>query len=333
MGIGTGIRLTAVLLLTVVCLALALRGIELGKAERALAHAHWPWLLAAAGCYLGADVLKAWRLRTALGVPLRFVEVFSVTVLGSLAINVVPLRLGEAVRPTLLMDRYGVPFGAGVGAAFIERVLDLAMLLVMLLGLGWVVTLPEGGLLVRGVSLVPVAQATVATSVALGVVAGGALLLLGQRADALLRRLPLSAMVVPLVQRFRGVLADLLGQPMRGLGLVVQSVCIWALVTTAVGCGLMAFSGLPTGPGPAWATWTVTMSGLLVLPTPGFFGAYELFYATALELWSVDRTLAGIAAVVVHLVQFAYTVSIGGVFMAREGLGLRALLRGPGTKP
>ena len=84
--------------------------------------------------------------------------------------------------------------------------------------------------------------------------------------------------------------------------------------------------GLPVGVGPAWATWTITISGMTAIPTAGFFGAYELFCSAALELWGVPESLAATFGIVLHLTQFGFIVVVGGAFLLLEGMSLRDLV-------
>ena len=138
-------RLAAVLLVTVLCLCWVLSYIDLEEAGHALAAVEWWTFLPMFAMYLLAHTLRSWRLGLLLGEKLPFRSLFSINAIGFLAINVVPLRLGEAVRPYLLQENHGIAYGHSVAAIVVERVIDLSMLLTMLLGLTWWVSLPAGG--------------------------------------------------------------------------------------------------------------------------------------------------------------------------------------------
>ena len=90
---------------------------------------------------------------------------------------------------------------------------------------------------------------------------------------------------------------------------------------------MAGFEGVPATVSAAWATWTSTITGMTLIPTPGFFGAYELFCSRALWLFDVDSDVAKAFAVVLHLGQLAFTGCIGTVFLFVEGLSLRDLVR------
>jgi len=90
---------------------------------------------------------------------------------------------------------------------------------------------------------------------------------------------------------------------------------------------LMAFADVPHGWDVALTNWSVTLSGMTVMPTPGFFGSFEAFCTAGLVLFGVDGDLARTFAVVNHLTLFGFTVGIGLAFLLKEGLSLGAVIR------
>lgn len=321
------LKIGIVLLITVLCLGLVLWDLDLSEAGAALAGARWSYLVPMALLYLLAHALRAWRLGLLLGQPVPYKRLFVIISVGFLAINVIPLRLGELVRPYLLAEREGVPFGRGMAAIVLERLLDMSMLLLMLLGLTLVVELPATGVIVQGVDVVQAGQRAAGVMVALGSIAGLAVVLVGEPAIRLIERLPLGVKIASFARRFREGFLSLIARPLRALLALGLSVGIWALTIAAVGVVMAAFPGIPVGLGPAWSTWTITLAGMTALPTPGFFGSYEAFCAAALWLWQVDPDLGRTFALVLHLGQFGFTVTIGGIALAVEGLTLSSLIR------
>ena len=324
------LKIAVVLVITAVCLVAALWGLELDAALEALATARWSLLVPVMGLYLVAHVLRAWRLQLLVGSGVSYRRMFAINTVGFLAINVVPMRLGELVRPYLLAEREGVPFGRGIAAIVLERLLDLTMLLLFLFGLTFVVDLPDSGIqvTVQGASIdvVQAGQAAVGVVVGAGALFGLAVVALGEPVIRLMERLPLGAKLADFTRRFREGFLELARQPLRALGLLGISLMVWAVTVGAVGVCMAAFEGLPVGVGPAWATWTITISGMTAIPTAGFFGAYELFCRAALELWGVPDSLAATFALVLHLTQFGFIVAVGGLFLVLEGMSLGDLV-------
>lgn len=321
-------RIVAVLVLTGFFLLLAVWGIDPEVAATALAQASWIMLLPMWGLYVIAHTLRVLRLGILLGQPVPFRRLFSINSVGFLAINVIPLRMGELVRPWLLSEREKVPFGRGMAAIFIERLLDMLMLLGMLLGLAWLVPLPEGGLLIEGIDVIQAGQRFAGIIAGVGVLFGAVLVAAGEPAIRLVERLPLGGVLAGFTRRFREGFVALLSKPGQAALLLAISAGIWLVTIGAIGVFMTAFPGIPTGIGPAWSTWSITLSGMAAVPTPGFFGSFELFCGTSLQLlWGVERDLAVAFALALHLGQFAFTVGIGALFLIVEGLSLRDLIR------
>lgn len=313
------------------CLAAVLYGLDLEAALSAVAGFRAAVLLPMALLYLGAHALRSVRLGMLLASedaePVPFLRLFSVNAIGFFAINLVPLRLGEMVRPWLLAEREGVAVGRGVAAIVLERMLDFVVLLGMLLALGLLVELPSEGIVVAGVDVLEAGQRALGGLLLVGCLGGAVVVVLGRPAVALLRRLPLGPRLAGFALTFRSAFLGLLQQPGRAVGTLALSVAIWGCTVSAVGVVMTGFDGVPATPVSAFVTWTVTLTGMVAVPTPGFFGPYELFCAAALWLWRVPANLAAAFALTLHLGQLGFTVLLGGTALSLEGLGLRDLVR------
>jgi uncharacterized membrane protein YbhN (UPF0104 family) len=313
------LRLGAVLVLTVACLAWVFAGIDMGGARAQLGRMGWGWLLPVELLYLVSHVLRVLRLRLLLGRTIPFGRLMSLTSAGYLAIHVVPLRMGEFVRPYLLQQKEGVPFGEGLAAVFLERLLDMLMLLGMLLAVGLFVELPP--VVVQGVDVLRAGQRGAGAVVLVGVLGLGALTAAGERALAWTDRLP----VGPVARRFHGGLAQLVARPRAAVVALGLSVAIWTLTVLAVALSLRAF-GLPADARAALTVWSLTLAGMTAVPTPGFFGGFEVACVATLLLLGAAETPSRAFAIVLHLGQFVFTVVSGGAALLWEGWSLRALV-------
>ena len=321
------IKIAVVLIVTIVFLIGVLWGIDVEHAIEALSAVSWWMLIPMCALYLSAHLLRVWRLRLLLNQPISYWRLFSINSVGFLAINVIPLRLGEMVRPYLLAEREGIPFGLGLAAIVLERLLDMLMLLGMLMGLTMLVELPAGGLTIDGIDVIKAGQRFTGGVVVVGVFIGAALVIIGTPATRLLEKLPMGGKIAGFVMKFRDGFGELLKAPARLALLLLISASIWLVTIGAVAVVMSAFPGIPVSLGSAWTTWSITLSGMVAIPTPGFFGAYELFCSSALRLWGVDDDLSRTFAVVLHLGMFGFTVGIGGLCLVIEGLTLRDLVR------
>ena len=316
------LKIAAVLVVTVLALGWVLWGIDPNVVAVSLGDFAWGWMPAVFVLYCVTHALRVLRLRAILGVPVPFWRLFSILSIGYLAINVVPLRMGEFVRPTLLAEKEGVPFGAALAAIFVERLVDMLMLLGMMLLVGFAVDLPDGRIVVQGIDVLEAGQRAVGTLVALGTVGLLALLAIGEPILRLTDRLPLGGFR----RRFREGILALARRPAAMTGVLASSVVIWAVTVLAVQLTLRAFPGLPASAGDALTVWTVTLSGMTVAPTPGFFGGFEAFCSASLLMLGADGDRARTFAVLLHIGQFAFTVGTGLLFLVWEGLSLREVV-------
>lgn len=319
-----------VLALTAGCLAWVLWGVNLGEAALEVAEAQIAWVLPAWALFFACHAVRTLRLRALIGEPLPFWPLFGINAIGFLAINVIPLRLGEFVRPTLLLEQHGVPFGRSLAAIFVERLMDVLMLFMLLLWLAFFVELPPQGVLVGDVDVVLAGQRFAATTLAVGGLGLVGLLTVGEPAIQLMERvfakLPIIPKIAALLRSFRAGITSLLGAPLRALGVLSASMALWGGTIIAVGCVLLAFDGLPHSLVAAGTTWTLTITGMTVAPTPGFFGSYEAFCKASLLLWDVPAQRAATFAVVLHLVQLGFTIVLGGSALALAGVNLRRVV-------
>ena len=146
-------------------LYLAFRNVELDELGQALARVDGGWLLVAVIVSLLIMVFRAWRWQLELR-PLEHVPVgrlWVVTSVAYMAIQLLPVRLGEVVRPWLLSRRSGVSFSNVVGNLVVEKMMDsICIVVYMLAGLLFIESLPVW---VRQGALVPATIAGVFVSV------------------------------------------------------------------------------------------------------------------------------------------------------------------------
>ncbi len=315
---GTGWRLAVLLAITAGCLGWVLWGLEPHAAIDALAEAQWQWVPVVIGAFVLNHVLRVWRFQTLLGaVP--FGRVLSVCSVGFFAMTVIPLRLGELVRPYLLsLD--GVPVGRSVAAVLVERLLDVGMLLALLLWVAWGLDLPAS-ITVGGIDVVEAGQRAAGVTLLGGL---GVAVVLGVAGERVAAKIPV---VGAAITTLSAALTDLLRAPGRTALLVAQSVAIWAVTIGYVGCALRCFPDLPQGWTVATVVWAGIIAGMVALPTPGFFGSYEAFGLAALLLWGVDDQVGRTFALFLHLLNFGFTVAIGVGYLVAEGWSLRAVVQ------
>ena len=320
-------RLVVVGVVTLASMGWIIWHLDWSLAWQSVSQATWFWFAPMMLAYLFTHVLRTLRLWYLLGRGVPFFRVFAINTIGFLAINVIPLRLGEMVRPYLLVEREQHALGDALAAIVLERLLDVLLLLVMLMGLTMWIELPAEGVQIQGVDVITVTQKGAGVLLVSGLLGGSAAVIWAERFALFFQQLPKGQRIFEFILRFRDGIGRLFTQPLQALFLIVISVSIWGTTIGAVACAMLAFDGIPVSLASAWSTWTITLCGMTAIPTPGFFGIYELSCAAALLLWDVEANLATTFAVSLHIGQLLFTLVLGGIFLFLEGLSLRSLIR------
>jgi uncharacterized protein (TIRG00374 family) len=314
-------RLAVVLLVTVLCLGWVFWDLELGDALASIQGVRWDGIGLVITSYCITHAFRVVRLQLLLDQPVRFGRVLSLLSIGYLAIQVVPLRMGEFVRPYLLAEREGVPFGSALAAILLERLADMILLLCMFLGVAWAVQLP-GVLIIENIDIIKEGQRVFGSLVLVGIAGVAGVLIVGERVLKWTDRLPLGG----LLRRFDEGIRLMAQQPLKMVLVLLLSAAIWAVTILGVWLMMQSFQNLPSGLPEAFTTWTVTLGGMTLIPTAGFFGSYELACSSVLKLYGADPASAKVFALVLHLSQFFFTIGIGSVFLILEGLSLKELI-------
>lgn len=327
------IRIVGVLLLTLISMFFAFRGIDFSEVFDGIQKANLWYFGAVCLGYLCTHAIRTLRLWLLIGYRGSYESIFSINTIGFLAINVIPLRMGEFVRPYLLTEKEDIPFGEAMVAIVLERWLDMIMLLIMLFGLGWFIDLPNG-VVVEGIDILAVGQKTLGTMVLLGFIGLVGLIGFG---EPILQPLkthsnPILSKGASFVLSLREGAHRLFVNPLLAMQAFGISCAVWGTTMVAIWFGLLGFPDFPHTVGVVWSVWTITLVGMVVAPTPGFIGVYELFCASALWLWGVDKVDGTAFALTLHASQLLFTVAIGSIFMLKEGVSLRKVVHDSRTE-
>jgi uncharacterized protein (TIRG00374 family) len=286
-----------------------------------------PWLLFLALVMTFATyVIRAWRWQSMLAPlgPTRFSSALRTTIIGFAASAVLPARAGEVLRPYLLARRERLNATAAFATIIIERLIDLATVLV-LFGV-FVLFVPAGTVSGDPSKLSHVKFWGVLASV--GAIAGMILLFvlaghperLGRAALRIERVLParLAAVVARFVETFAQGLA-VMRSPVRLLETIALSFPLWLAIAVQIWLASQAFH----------ITFPFTGTFLVILflavgvavPTPGQIGGFHAAYEIAVTtFFAVPSDRAVGAAIVLHAMSFLPVLGVGLILMAREGL-------------
>lgn len=318
------VRLTLGIAVSLACLYFATRGADWSQVGAALAGAHPGWVAAAmAGCATAIYIrAQRWRVMLEPVAPVDLYAAFSATAIGFGATAVLPLRIGEIVRPALLGRRVGIGLSPALSSVILERIFDLLCVI------SWFL------LLSRVTNLDP-KLAGFAVVLAIGGAGVFVTLLLVQRyrttaealADRLFALLParVGTTARPIVHGILGGLGSL-GSLTSVLRILVFSLALWTANSLPFMFAMQAL-GLDVPLFRAALAVVVTVAAAVFVPQgPGFVGTWQYGCVTALALFDVPQEQAISFSFLTWIVQMTVNVGLGAIFLSREDLSVRQLV-------
>ncbi len=308
------------LALSLLFLGLALRNVEWAGVWTAWRTARLDMLALGTALLVGSWGVVALRSRTLLSsVPgLRVRDAFAYVTIGFLANTVLPLRLGDLARASLLGRKKNAGISRALGSIAVERLMDVLMLVALTLALMLVLDIPA-----------PI-QAGLASLVAVALVALAGLMLVSLNRSRLPRLTAGLARIMPhrLADRLLTLMAnfssgaEVLHRPLGFLAIVGLSVAVWL----AAGMGTWAWVAAFHLQVPWYAGFFVLVMvnlGTAIPSSPGYVGVYHYLAVLALSMWTPDRNAALAYAIGTHALNMLMNVGFGSYHLTREGLSLR----------
>jgi uncharacterized protein (TIRG00374 family) len=311
----------------------AFRGVDVGELWEHVRHAKGAWLLGAAGVTIYANWVRAQRWDHFFR-HLKRISIYSLfrsTMIGLAANNVLPLRVGEAVRAYSISKKEDIPFATTFTTVILERMFDMLTVLLFLALAMLLVPIPEDAdtQIAAAVRLLAVVSAT-------GI---GVIVFLFFRQELMVRWvetglawLP-SEIADPLRRLFHAFVAGLeaLTDKRQLLYLFGYSLWLWACFVLAFWCGAKSLSldvthGVPIV--QASLLGVVLVAIFIMIPAaPGFVGTFQAGCIVALSVFAVPKQEALSFSLLIHAVQFMTVNLIGAYCFIGEGISLREIRR------
>jgi uncharacterized protein (TIRG00374 family) len=309
------------ILVSVVCVGLLARQVDLAQAVQSLARLNCYLLLVPLAVFLVAFPLRALRwdmifpASSRPGVP----SCLSALGIGNMANFLLPWRAGDMARCVLVGRGNSLTDVSRTLATLgVEKVLDgLALVGMVLLAIA---TLNPPGWMVR---LVWAASAIFGGGLAVLIVLRYRAEFLIGAGTAALRWVGLSS----LAGRLHGPLAsfadglETMGSTSQVLRLLVMTAAIWSTEALMI-WGLALAFGIKFPVVSAVVVSAVLGLGLMVPAAPGGLGTYELAGVAGLQLIGVDASSAAALTVVIHAWVFITNVGVGLFLLACGGMRL-----------
>lgn len=324
-------RLWIGIAISIALLALLFRSVDPEELLRAFQGIRGVWLVPALALTFLGYLVRAVRWKYLLS-PLKktsFLNLVSATLIGYMANNLLPARLGELVRAYVLGEREGIDTGAVVATLVIDRLADGFTVLLLLVVAVFTLRLPPGnegaqqGLMVGGCVTLGVYLAVVAF-----------LVLLRRNTPRTLRFL--KSLLRPFPARVAEKVIPFLGSFIEGaritahrgerLALAATSLVIWMFAIFSIHSVLLAF-GMDFPLTVSLFILVLLVFAVMVPASPGFVGTFHAACVYGLLAQGVPRETALSVAIVIHGINFFPVIVVGLACLWRENLSLATLGR------
>lgn len=319
------LRVTLIVLLTIVFLALFLWKSNLHDVWRILLTTNVAWFAAGLVVNASAIVFRTirWRILLDAKKPPAFYPTFVANAIGYMLSTVLPIRAGDVARPALLARRTNIRFPEALGTVLTERVLDLLSILGIFLFFcvyRWrdfdqtvvrVGAYTAGGMLIAMVALILAFRFFQPVVRRLHAWFGG---FLPQRfRNPWMRFFDTFAATLRITER-----------PYSFIAVVMATVCIWACLISQFWLVLVAAHRSLPFDASLFLNAATTVG--IAIPTPGGIGGFHKvcqYVLTTFYAFDIDTSVA--VAVLFHIVGTLPVVLIGSILLLREGLNWRQL--------
>lgn len=319
--IGIGVSLFFIILL--------FRKIDLDKLLNAFAAMDWRYLAPAVLFTFVSYFFRAVRWRYLL-LPIgkaSMANLFSATIIGYMANNILPARLGEFVRAYALGEKEGLDKSAVFATLVIDRLFDGFTVLVILLITFFTVKLPAGmekmqhGLVLGGY-----------VTLTLYILVVGFLVLLKRQTVFTLR---LTGIILkPFPSRFSDKAIPLMGSFIQGLRLsskpaellvlFISSIVIWGFAIWPVDLVLQSF-GIALPITASMFIMVFLVFAVMVPASPGYVGTYHAACVYGLMAFAIPKEKALSIALIIHGISFFPVIIAGFCCLWQGNLSLRKL--------
>lgn len=308
--------------ISLVALYFAFRNVDFVEVGAALRRANYLYLVPAMGIYFFGVYLRAVRWHYLLR-PSRDIasgQLFEIVVIGYMANDVLPARMGELVRVQLLRRKYDLSRATSLVTIVIERVLDGLAMLSFIAVVGFYVPLGEN--LQRGLRLVS------------AIFLASILVLLVVASSKRLARQLGARFVALLPGRFHDRGHDAVERALVGVTALESG----STIAIVFGLSLLAWLaetvmyyviGLGFGLALPFHVYMLTMAvanlGTMIPSSPGYVGTFHALGIFTLTAFGAQYDLAASYVVILHATLLIPVIALGLVYAWREHLSLREL--------
>lgn len=289
---------------------LALRGTDFEGVKASFKAANYLYLIPVVFLSIIVQMVRSYRWGVIVE-PLEKIDqgtLFTITSVGFMAITLLPVRMGEIVRPYLISKKSTVKLGSSLATIVVERIFDMLTLMILLLFVLLTVELPEWVFRAAYAILliiIPFLFLLIFLAVNREISAKGL--------DRIAGKLP-PAFASRLMKLFHSFLDGLQILPdwKKMVYLSFLSLSTWCLVGVATYILFSSFASMGELPlAAAYAVLIITALGVALPTAPGFIGNYHFSCVMGLTLFGIPKTDALTFAIVIHFIQLSVVIVLG----------------------
>ncbi len=313
------------MLISILFIWLALRGMRLDEFWNAVKQANYIWLIPGIAVYFVGVWVRAWRWHYLLG-PIKKIpteSMFPITTIGYMGNNIYPARAGEVLRAVILKRKEGVSVSASLATIIVERIFDgVVMLAFIFVNLSELAKLTGSSGFVGNIQQV----AVIGTGVFLGALAVFLVAAMFPQMAAkvglwMIEHLTpkrLHGRIISMMNKFLDGLASL-RSPFNVLMVFFTSVLIWLLETGKYWFVMHAFNFSVS------FFALMLMNGIVNLATtipsaPGYIGTFDAPGIAVLTAYGVEHSVAAGYTLVLHVALWLPITLLGAYYLTREGI-------------
>ncbi len=325
----TKINVILGLLVGLIFVWLAFRGTDIEGIKSSFKSANYFYLIPIVLLSVVVLMLRSYRWGVILE-PLEKIDqrtLFSITAVGFMAISLLPVRMGEFVRPYLISRKSSIRIGSALATIVVERIFDMLTLMMVLLLILMMVELPEW-IFRSACSILLIIIPLLFILIFMAVKRDASV----KGVDRIIRVLPeaLSSRLMRLFHSFLDGL-QILPDLKKTFYLAFLSILIWSLVAFATYILFSSFesmSGLSMA--AAYTVLIITALGVTLPTAPGFVGNYHYSCVLALTLFGITKNDALTFAILLHFIQVMVTILLGLIYLPFIRVPLPTIFKGSG---
>ncbi len=300
--------------------------VDFSELAQALKGANYWWLIPNVILIMVTMVFRAYRWKHMIQ-PIKIIplsRLFSITMIGFMANNVLPFRLGEFVRAYSLSNKEDVSKSASLATIFVERIVFDLLALLVIFGIV---------LIISPLTLIEELKIPAIVTICVGLL--GLLFTVylssrGKRESHILKRI---ISIFP--RKIRPIFENTVARFATGLEFMrdwrqvfwvtFHTFVIWVLLGLSNYFVLLAFGWSDMSVAASFVILVVVSILIMVPASPGFIGVYHYGTVLSLGFYGISREQALSCALVMHATQFLVITLVGFYYLRREHLSLKQI--------